>query len=1243
MDLNATIDQHLLFDHYKVSMESDSDKSKGKLQFNSQGHSIVIESASPALIKFSINASGGQYRYGITFKFKKKDMIFVPKCDCPQFGNYESCKHVSAIAIWFEKEYPDGITISESGFQPAASKEMANTKRVTTWQEHLKPLELLRYLKYTDYYYRTKDEMIMPVEPTINEFTIEPPLWKSTQFVTSIKYLGENIFEFHCRCHHAKPCDHLTSILQTQHQDWIEKILLRAQDFQEDKKRILSEIGLPEEYSSQLDFKVNLQGHVKIMENEMIINSRNVNMISRNLAYFKVEKKSDFKYDSTFRAAIHANTSSNRSLIPFFWKIVEPQKGKQKMKYTIFEAKDIGPEFWKYLPDQLKNQYLNISVTQDALCRMQLPISSDQSMNRYTSEFLKLHTAAKEFWEYACEKNEVILINYPNFGNSKRKSESLKPYPGFAQIEIQYQRHEHYGEITYSLKYDDHMVSGANLKELIRGVYQDKEYVYMVTPEDQVSLSTYIPRNGQIVIQEALSNFEKDMLPGIASRYQVKEIQATTIEFNENPKTLVKLRSLDERMVLLQLSFKYQETEINWNDALPHVYITGEDGLIGKIHRNIDHEKEQFSIFQKHFPAFQKQSNREMFYVSFSDAQKNFLLLTAIHEWIVAGFEIHGQDTIKGLKLNPGKMNFQITKGRDMGWFEMQINASFGETKVDLVRLAKALADKENYVLLDDGSLGYLPQSWIKKFELLFRMSEKSKGDVLKVNPKHLMLLPSDENIITDTKFLESIREKQSQLENLDKLPAKAPGKKIKADLRNYQLEGFYWLQHMSYTGFGACLADDMGLGKTLQTICFIDFLISKNKQGRVLVVCPTSLLFNWENELKKFAPHIKHHIHHGFQREMKTNSKTRVILTSYGTLRNDIEEFNKEEWLYAILDESQAIKNPNAQMSIAVQALRTKNRLILSGTPVQNNTFDLWSQFNFINPGLLGNKTSFQENFSNAIDKQRDASTAEQLRNLVKPFILRRTKEQVATDLPSRTESMLWCDMGKEQRKVYEELREFYKIAIESSIQESGIENSSFLVLEGLLKLRQICDSPALLKKVKYNNIESSKLNELIREIEENTGAHKVLVFSQFTEMLALIEHPLKTKKINYCYLDGSTSPKRRKEEVEKFQNNDEIRVFLISLKAGGVGLNLTQADYVYLVDPWWNPAAEQQAIDRTHRIGQDKPVFAYKMICKDSIEEKILKLQEHKKGIAGDLIQADSSTFKKLSKADIVGLFSA
>ncbi len=388
----------------------------------------------------------------------------------------------------------------------------------------------------------------------------------------------------------------------------------------------------------------------------------------------------------------------------------------------------------------------------------------------------------------------------------------------------------------------------------------------------------------------------------------------------------------------------------------------------------------------------------------------------------------------------------------------------------------------------------------------------------------------------------------------------------------------------------------------------------------------------------------MSYQIHHGSARSRNADQFLHhdITITTYGTLRSDIRFFHDINFDHVLLDESQAIKNPASKVTKAACLLSSKYRLCMSGTPLQNNTFDIYAQMNFLNPGMLGSIEFFRQEFAIPIDKLGELDRKEHLRKILYPFILRRTKEQVAKDLPEKQEMILWCEMESEQRKIYDAYRNDFRDRILGTIHDKGLAKSQFTILQGLMKLRQICDSPAILNEEEVFENHSIKIDELAREIIEDMSNHKALIFSQFLGMLALIRQKLEELGVKYEYFDGSTTAPDREKAIQNFQNNDSIRVFLISLKAGGVGLNLTAADYVYIVDPWWNPAVEQQAIDRTHRIGQTKNIFAYRMICKDTIEDKILQLQEKKRALAKDLISDETGFVKSLTKEDVEYLFS-
>jgi SNF2 family DNA or RNA helicase len=430
-----------------------------------------------------------------------------------------------------------------------------------------------------------------------------------------------------------------------------------------------------------------------------------------------------------------------------------------------------------------------------------------------------------------------------------------------------------------------------------------------------------------------------------------------------------------------------------------------------------------------------------------------------------------------------------------------------------------------------------------------------------------------------------------------------------------------------------------MGLGKTVQTLALLAYEKEENPGFASLLVMPTSLIYNWELEAKKFAPDLNILVYSGTQRN-KDPWKFRgydVVLTSYGIVRMDIDQLSEFYFNYVILDESQAIKNPNSNIATAVNKLKNKRRLILTGTPVENGTMDLWSQMNFVNPGLLGNQLIFKKQFLHPIEKQHDKEKASRLHAMIKPFILRRLKSQVAKDLPEKITNIKYSDMTAAQEKVYEEVKSYYREKIIGELAGTGRGSQQFTLLRGLTQLRQIANHPKLVRE-DYTG-ESGKLEDITYMLQETISEnHKVLVFSQFVRHLSIVREFLDRENIPYAYLDGAT--RDRQAQVEKFQTDDSCKVFLISLKAGGVGLNLTKAEYVFLLDPWWNPAVEAQAIDRAHRIGQENKVIIYKFISRGSVEEKIMALQDRKLALAGELINNEEGFIKSLGNDDIRAL---
>ncbi len=770
-------------------------------------------------------------------------------------------------------------------------------------------------------------------------------------------------------------------------------------------------------------------------------------------------------------------------------------------------------------------------------------------------------------------------------------------------------------------------------------LYDDVLYLWD-KEDDYEAMLDFMPKGNLTIGNEAWSNYLQKVLIPISRNYPVEFDKALITDVKEgDPEIRLQLQEKGDYLLFVP-TFSYKGYDIRFNDK-DNIIIPVADKVM-MINRNKQAEMEFIRKLEGLHSNFMRPDGAALV-LKGNDVLKNnwfFLFVDAMREMEVP---VTGFDVLKNFRFNTAKPNTKIRISSGVDWFDAKVDVVFGDQQVSIAEIKRALQNKQQFVQLNDGTLGILPEEWLKKYSLLFRVGE-GKADELKLSKYHLSIIDELYDQRSDEEVQIELEERYERLRSFNRIKEVDPPEELSQVLRPYQVAGYHWLNYLSEVGWGGILADDMGLGKTLQALSFIQAL--KDHHGKLtgLVVCPTTLMFNWENEIRKFTPDLKYLIHHGGDRarDKKSFEAIDVIITTYGTLRSDIKLMLETEFDFVILDESQAIKNPHSKVTKAASLLRSKNRLCLSGTPLQNNTFDIYAQMNFLNPGMLGSIEFFRNEFATPIDKFGEPEQKDHLKKLLYPFILRRTKEQVAKDLPEKTETILFCEMEDEQRKIYDAFRNDFRNKILGVINEQGIERSQLTILQGLMKLRQICDSPSIMNEVeKYPNV-SIKLDELGREITENIGNHKALIFSQFLGMLALIKEKLIELNVPFEYFDGSTTAIDREKAIRSFQGDDNVRVFLISLKAGGVGLNLTAADYVYIVDPWWNPAVEQQAIDRTHRIGQTKNIFAYRMICKDTIEDKILQLQDRKRALAKDLIADDATFVKSLSREDVEYLFS-
>ncbi len=690
---------------------------------------------------------------------------------------------------------------------------------------------------------------------------------------------------------------------------------------------------------------------------------------------------------------------------------------------------------------------------------------------------------------------------------------------------------------------------------------------------------------------------------------------------------------VEDSKVLLELSYQYGDYEFR-ADQLRDVSVSLEKGHRGYTFHRVQRrpETEIAMIEDLKERGLDLKNSR----VTLPESTAFDWLNTHHSSLINKGYVIN-QHANGGKKYFLGESRIDVRVTEKIDWFDIKATVLFGEYEIPFLTIRKLILQNKTEVPLPNGEIGIIPASWVETYKDLMTFSEPAEK-AAKLQKHHLALVHSlkekESAAVSMSKKLERLLDNTK----IEEIPL--PGG-FKGQLRPYQKAGYNWIAFLNEYGFGGCLADDMGLGKTIQTLVALQKEAEVNQNNTSLLIMPTSLIYNWQMEARKFTPKLKVLNYTGTGRTKSASqfAKYDLVLTSYGITRIDTDILGDFYFNYIILDESQAIKNPESNISSAVKQLNSRRKLILTGTPIENSTMDLWSQLSFINPGLLGKKSYFKKEYLIPIEKKQDEQKTSQLNAMIKPFILRRDKSQVAKDLPEKSITVKYCTLSETQREYYDREKNAYRNEILSVIEKQGMGKSHMILLQGLTKLRQIANHPRMVDP-SYEG-DSGKLEDIIYMIKNALGKnHSILVFSQFVKHLKIISDYLVKNDISFAYLDGSV--KDRKKQVEKFQEDREVQVFLISLKAGGLGLNLTKADYVFLLDPWWNPAIEAQAIDRAHRIGQKNKVFTYKFIAKDTLEEKILQLQESKLKLARDLITVEESFVKSLSKEDIKKLFS-
>ncbi len=601
------------------------------------------------------------------------------------------------------------------------------------------------------------------------------------------------------------------------------------------------------------------------------------------------------------------------------------------------------------------------------------------------------------------------------------------------------------------------------------------------------------------------------------------------------------------------------------------------------------------------------------------------LFITRELSSLLSQYSVMGAEKLKSYKVKYVRPMLGLNLSHGIDFLEGEATLELSGEKFSITEVLKQY-QKESYVRLSDGTNAIINPEYMEKLARIFK---KQKSGI-KVS---FFDLPVVEELIGEKIAKEAFNRSREIFLGFNKL--KNSRKKlptINATLRNYQKQGFRWASYLHKHKLGGCLADDMGLGKTIQAIALLASIYPAQEQP-TLIVMPKTLLFNWESELKRFAPRLSFALYYGQARDVKAILSSNIILTTYAMVRNDIEQLKKEKFHMVILDESQNIKNLNAKASKAVMLLQADHRLALSGTPIENNLGELYALFRFLNPAMFGMASDFTKNYLNPIQKNDNKAVVKELRKKIYPFILRRLKTEVLKDLPDKMEQTLFVDMSREQAKLYNQRRLMYKRAIREEIQNKGLKRSKFFILQALGELRQIASIP----EIKSDNRIISPKREILMEhvTDAVAGRHKVLVFANYLHSLECVSQDMEASGIDHLVMTGAS--RDRGKIVERFQNDDNCQALLMTLKTGGLGLNLTAADYVFLFDPWWNIAAENQAIDRAHRMGQKNTVFSYRLIARKSIEEKILKLQEKKKKLFDSLIASDNASIKQMDEDDI------
>ncbi len=1179
----------------------------------------------------------GSLRYAVTVKYSQKKVL-TAICTCP-YSEKGACKHIINVLVYANRQLK---TNSHEEWLVDHSPEASKISRI---DKHL----------------IIENETVLSLEDRdVNEMAlIEDRFWEQQQYMRIVKATvvpnqfsgilsvntGETIdfsivqrngnIILDCSCDNSseKLCVHLHFLLLE---------IIKNKDFQlsfndeyrfELLKKKASALGLKKFDDVDSIFNLFIEHGRIFCEPKFNI----LNLNAKSIQDLKNELVPEF---------IFPTHQKKKEIVQFI--VVSENKYSDSMDFEWMEAPttQLGA---------IKSPIVEVNVLE----AMKTMTDSTQ-LPFYLALFQqKINDASEELSEQLAGiktvlKNPLGLDLYFNekdsFSSSKISPKSLHPLrvqgvESSAKILVK-QQNDYY-VLSCTVQIDNASLESKRLKLLGTFFYWSANVLFLIENLAVIRILKFFQENNHelFIHQAQFEDFQNDFLAkleqSIAVHYEfVKPAPAKLIRqqsLNSISEYMIYLSESDDYIVITPV-VSYGEMEVA---ALSKrtLYVENPVGGMFSVERDDGAERRFLKTIVAQHPYFSEQHETEFFYLHKQEFLESGWFLDAFVNWRSHNFSILGFNQLKNNRWNAHKMSVQTSVKSGIDWFEIHAKVKFGEQEVGLKEIQKAVLNKNRYVKLGDGTLGIMPEDWMEQFGSYFRSGEV-KNDVIRTHHTNFKMIDElfEKEVLSQEVILQldSYREKINSFQSIK--TTKVP-KKLTATLRDYQKEGLNWLNFLDDFGFGGCLADDMGLGKTIQIIAYILQQQEKGNTDANLVIVPTSLLFNWQAELDKFAPHLKRCVVYGPNRNTKSIdfSKYDIVLTSYGTMLSDITFLKEFYFNCIVLDESQAIKNPNSKRYKAARLLNGRQRLVMTGTPIENNTFDLYAQLSFAVPSLFGSAKRFADEYSTPIDKFQETKRALELQQKIHPFVLRRTKSQVAKELPEKTEMVLHCEMGTEQKRVYEAYKKEFQLYL-SKQETDSLNRNSLHVLQGLTKLRQICNSPALLSDEEYYGADSAKLSVLMEQISALKSQHKILVFSQFVGMLELIKHELEKEDVAYAYLTGKT--KNRQVQVERFQEDDEVRVFLISLKAGGTGLNLTRAEYVFLVDPWWNPAVENQAIDRAHRIGQENKVVAVRLITPNTIEEKIIELQSRKKQLVQDLVHTDTSILKQLTKEDLLGI---